>query len=121
MCYVLSCFSRVQLFVTPWTVAHQTTLSMGFSRQEYCGELPCCPPGDLPDPGVEPTSLKSPALASGLFTTSATWEARQYWCTGKIATSVWVGFCKVVQPTYGGSWSWGRWQSCHFSVLSLDS
>ena len=73
MCYVASVVSNS---VTPWTVAHQTTLSMGFSRQEYWGELPCSPPGHLPDPGVEPTSLTSSALASALFTTSATWEAR---------------------------------------------
>ena len=44
---------------TPWTVAHQTPLSMGFSRQEYWSGLPCPPPGDLPNPGIEP---KSPAL-----------------------------------------------------------
>ena len=50
-------------------------LSMGFSRQEYWSGLPCSPPWDLPDPGIEPTSLKSPVLAGGFFTTSATWEA----------------------------------------------
>ena len=44
---MLSCFSRVQLFVTPWTVAHQAPLSMGFSRQEYWSKLTCPPPGDL--------------------------------------------------------------------------
>ena len=48
---------------------------MEFSRQEYWSELLFPPPGDLPDPGVEPESLTSPALAGGLFTTSATWEA----------------------------------------------
>ena len=47
---VLSDFSRVWLFVTPWTVAHQAPVSMGFSRQEYWSGLPCPPPGDLPDP-----------------------------------------------------------------------
>ena len=66
-------FSRVQLFATPWTVVHQASLSMRFSRQEYWRRLPCPPPGDLPDPDVEPRSLMSPALAGGLFTTSATW------------------------------------------------
>ena len=59
----------------PWTVAHQALLSMGFSRQEYWSGLPCPSPGDLPDPGTEPVSLLSPALASGFFTISATWEA----------------------------------------------
>ena len=47
---------------------------MGFSRQEYWSGLPCHPPGDLPDAGVEPVSLMSPALAGSFFTTSATWE-----------------------------------------------
>ena len=69
------CFSRVQLFVTPWTVAPQATLSMEFSRQEYWRGLPCPPPGDLPDPEIELASLMSLALAGGFFTTSATWEA----------------------------------------------
>ena len=72
---VLSRFSHVRLFVTPWTVAHQAPLSMGFSRQEYWSGLPCPPPGDLPDSGIEPESLMSPALAGRFFTTSATWEA----------------------------------------------
>ena len=52
--YMLSCFSPVQLFVIPWTVACQAPLSIGLSRQEYWGGLPCPPPGDLPNPGIEP-------------------------------------------------------------------
>ena len=48
---------------------------MGFSRQEHWGGLPRPPPGDLPDPGITLASLKSPALAGGFFTTSATCEA----------------------------------------------
>ena len=56
---VLSRFSHVQLFVTPWTIAHQAPLSMGFSRQEYWSGLPCPPPGHLSDLGIEPVS---PAL-----------------------------------------------------------
>ena len=66
---MISHFSRVQLFVTPWTVARQAPLSMEFSRQEYWSGLPCPPPGDLPNPGTEPVSLMSPALAGGFFTT----------------------------------------------------
>ena len=50
---VLSRFSHVQLFVTPWTIAHQAPLSMGFSRQEYWSGLPCPPPGHLSNPGIE--------------------------------------------------------------------
>ena len=61
--------SRVHLFVTPWTIAHQAPLSMGFSRQEYWSRMPC------PLPGIKPTTLTSPALACGLFTSSTAWEA----------------------------------------------
>ena len=68
-------FSRVRLFVTLQTIAHQTPLSMGFSRQEYWSGLPCPFPGDLPNPRTEPASLVSPVLTSGFFITSATWEA----------------------------------------------
>ena len=69
---MLSCFSHVRLFVTPWTVAPQAPLSMGFCRQEYWSGLPCPSPGDLPDAGIESLSLVSPALAGRFFTTSAT-------------------------------------------------
>ena len=67
-------FSCVQFFVTLWTGDWQAPLSMVFSRQEYWSGL-LCPPGDLPDPGIKPTSLTSPALAGGFFTTIATWKA----------------------------------------------
>ena len=50
-------------FATLWTVVHQVPLSMGFSRQEHWSGLPCPPPGDLPDPGIQSASLMSPALA----------------------------------------------------------
>ena len=69
---VLSCFSHIQLFVTPWTVACQAPLSVEFSRQEYWSGLPCPPPGDLPHPVIEPKSLTSPALADWFFTSSTT-------------------------------------------------
>ena len=72
--HMLSCFSSVQLFATLWTIACQSSLSMGFSRLEYWSRLPCPPPGNLPDPGIELVSLTS-ALAGGFFTTSVTWEA----------------------------------------------
>ena len=72
---MLSHFSRVQLFVTQWTVARQAPLFMEFSRQEYWSGLPCPPPGDLPNPGIKPASLTSPALAGGFFTTITTWKA----------------------------------------------
>ena len=72
---VLSHFSRVQLFVTPWTAAHQVLLAMGFSRQEYRSGLPCPSPRDRPDSGMKPSSVMSPALAGWLFITRAIWEA----------------------------------------------
>ena len=67
-CYVcmLNHFSRAQLFVTLWTIAHQAPPSMGFSRQEYWSGLPFPSPGDLPNPGIEPRSptLQADALTS---------------------------------------------------------
>ena len=66
---MLSSSSLVRLFATPWTVAHQASLSMGFSRQEYWSGLPCPPPGDLNDPGIESRSAVAPALQVGFFTT----------------------------------------------------
>ena len=59
---VLSCFSHVQLFVTLRTEAHQASLTMGLSKQEYWSGLPCHPPGDQLNPGIEPSSPKSPAV-----------------------------------------------------------
>ena len=75
--YMLSHFSRVWLFVIPWTVACQAPPSMGFSRPEYWSGLPFLSPGDLPDPGIKP---ESPAMAGRFFTTSATWEACYVLC-----------------------------------------
>ena len=65
----------VQLFAALQTVACQAPLFMRFSRQEHWSGLPCLPPGDLPDPGIELMSLTFLALAGGFFTTSGTWEA----------------------------------------------
>ena len=67
--------SSILAWRIPWTVARQAPLSMGFSRQEYWSGLLFPLPGDLPDPGIEPMSLMSPALAGGFFTTGTTWEA----------------------------------------------
>ena len=67
MCCVLSHFNHVQFFVTLSTIACQAPLAMGFSRQEHWRGLPFLRPGDLPDSGMEPVSLPSPALASGFF------------------------------------------------------
>ena len=74
----------------PVDCSPRVPLSMGFSRQESWSGLPCLPPEDLPDPGMEPESLTSPALAGRLFTTSATGKARfspdlkPHWGTSKL-------------------------------------
>ena len=65
MCVLLSC---IQLFAASWAVAQQVPLSMEFSRQEYWSGLPFPSPWDLPNPGIEPASLASPALAGRFFT-----------------------------------------------------
>ena len=70
-----SCFSRVRLFATLWTLARQAPLSTGILQAECWSGLPWPPPGDLPNPGTEPASLMSPTLAGRFFTTSASWEA----------------------------------------------
>ena len=67
--------SGVQLFVTPWTVAHQAPLPLEFSRQEYWSGLPFPISWGPPNPGLEPVSLVSPALAGSFFSTGVTWEA----------------------------------------------
>ena len=64
-----------------WIVARQAIAQQGFSRQELWSGLPFPPPENLPDPGIEPTSLVSPALAGGFFTTSTTWEAHDFHST----------------------------------------
>ena len=66
---MLSYFNRVWLLEILWTIAHQAPLSMGFSRQEYCSGLQCLPPGNLPNPRIEPAPLTSLALTGRFFTT----------------------------------------------------
>ena len=65
---------HVLLFAILWSTAHQSPLSMGFSRQDYWSGLPFPSPGDLPDPRIEPESLKSPVLTGRFFTISTTWN-----------------------------------------------
>ena len=78
--------------MTLWTVDLQAPLSMGFSRQEYWIGFPCPPPGGLPKPGIEPTSLISPALIGGFFTTSTIGERR---------TAVWLNLNTRKAGGYG--------------------
>ena len=75
VCICAQLLSHVRLFATPWTIAYQAHLSMGFSKQEYLNGLPFPPPGDLRDPGLPSMCPAPPALAGGFFTTSATCEA----------------------------------------------
>ena len=103
--------SRDRLFVTPWTGARQTPLSMEFFRQEYWSVLPFPPLGDLPKPGIRPTSPSSPALADGFFTDEPTRKPRILW-----------GALKC--PCLGFSWisevrTFGRW--AQVSVLKFPS
>ena len=65
---VFSHSSRGQLFVTPWTIDHQDSLSMGLPRQEYLNGFPFPSPEDLPNPGIKSKSPVSPALAGRFFT-----------------------------------------------------
>ena len=76
---ILSRFNCVRLCETLWTIAHQAPLSMGFPRQEYWSGLQCPAPEDLPNPGIEPVSLMSSALAGRFFTTSAMQEAHTFY------------------------------------------
>ena len=67
-------FSCLRLFATTRTATHQAPLLLECPRQEFWSGLPFRTPGDLPNPGIEPASLMSPALTGGLFTTGTTWK-----------------------------------------------
>ena len=96
--YLLRLLNHVQLFATPQTAAHQAPLSMGFCRQEYWSRVPFPPPGDLPDPGIEPMSpalqadslllshLRSPHLYIGLIISFGLWmqSAKNYCLNGMV-------------------------------------
>ena len=88
-----SLLSHVQLFVTPWTIAHQIPLAMGFSRQEYWSWLPFPSPRDLPDPGIKPTSPASPALKG------TTWEGQE-WVSGETQDDVNPGLYGAPSPRW---------------------
>ena len=86
-------------------IACQAPLSMGFSRQEHWSGLPCPPPGDLPDPGMEPASLMSPALAGRFFTTSATWEAPKIRIQGSKKKKIRKHLMSFPPSSQGGSYN----------------
>ena len=101
---MLSC---VCFCVTPWTVAHQASLSMGFSRQEYWSGLPCPPPGGFPDPGIKTASLVSPALAEVSLSLNYLGSPKNY------NTALKHGAPASCQPL--------RWVWCHYQLISYGS
>ena len=89
--------SRVWLLTTPWTAAHQAPLCMGFSRQEYWNELPFPPPGDLPDPGIEPVSPKLQVDSSPLSHTSFKEQVLKEWVQSYKGPSLFLSSNKLFQ------------------------
>ena len=122
-CVCVRTLNRVWLSATPWAIAHQASLSMGFSRQEYWSGLPFPSTGDLPDPGIEPTSLASPALPDGFFTScnfssvqfSHVWLFATPWITARQA-SLSITHSRSLKlireaENYGGAWEGGKERS----------
>ena len=119
----LNCFHHIWLFVTLWTVARKAPLSMGSFRREYGSGLPCPPPGDLPDTGIKPTSLKSPALAARFFTTCATWEtlssyilqliffspsSNRYRVWHVVVVTLWSSIHRLINIDERSLWNWRK-------------
>ena len=109
MCmYVLSRFSCVWLFATPWTIACQAPLSVSFSRQEYWSGWPCPPPGGLPNPEIEPLCILH-WQAGYLFTITATWEDR---CVC-VCVCIFVCVCMCIYLWGFPGAASGKEPSCH--------
>ena len=96
---------HVRLSAAPWTVACQAPLSMVFSRQEYWSGLPFPPPGDLPDPGTEPMSAGSPALAGGFFTTEPPRKPSLFGHLSPNCDSSSQGGVGLTQPRWGAGFT----------------
>ena len=95
--------SSVQLFATPWTVAYQAPLPMGFSRQEYWSRLPFPSPGDLPDPGIEPGS---PALQADALTSDPGGKPREVpyvWSTSSLSIHLVMGLVTSTEYLRSGT------------------
>ena len=117
---MLSRFSHVRLFVTLWTVARQAPLSMGFSRHEYWSGLLCPPPKDLPNPETEPTSLTSPALATGkqVLYHWASWKALKINYTSVFfKKKSFISSARWILPDSLNHWTKAR-RSWNFTLLS---
>ena len=97
------CLKLLQSYLTVWNpmdCSSQTPLSLGFSRHEPWRGLPCPPPGDLSNPGTEPTSLMSPALTGGFFTSSTTWEAPRSNAANGTHSFLWLVFLCTHVPYF---------------------
>ena len=114
-CVHVQSLSRVRLFATPWSIACQAPLSMGCSRLEYWSGLPCPPPGDLPNPGIEFTCLTSPASAGRFCPTSSTREAPKWNSPGKNTGMGCHFLLQRIFPTQG--WNPGLLQAGGFSTI----
>ena len=99
-----------------WTPAHQASLSMGFSRQEYCSVLPCPPAGDLPNLETESASLMSHVLTGRFFTTSSTWEAP---LKGEVAQSC-LTLCDPMDCSLAGSSVHGNFQAIVLERIAIS-
>ena len=102
MCVHAKLLQSCSTLCNPMDCSHQAPLFMGFSRQEYWNGLPCPPPGDLPDSGIKPMSLTSPALAGEFFTTSCTWAT--LWPNNEGGLSDWT----IYWATYSCKTSWSQ-------------
>ena len=118
MQWILSRFTHV-LLCDPLDCSHQAPLSMGFCRQEYWSRLLCPPPGGLPNLGIEPASLTSPALAGRFFTTSAIWEVPMYIIQHINTQPLTLVTVSPLLPMSDAKLSWtpGLWQSSHRFLL----
>ena len=105
-CVHAKSLSRVWLFATPWTVANQASLSMGFSRQEYWSGLSWLPTGDLLDPGIEPTSPVAPSLQADSLPLCHRGKPFLPWLfPAQAAVLTWIFQLSVVEPKGFGQYS----------------
>ena len=121
---MLSHFSCVQLFVTPWAVAHQAPLSMEFSRQEYWSELPFPSPGDPPNPGIKPSSLVARALQADSLLLSHQWSlslAYKFSTLVRYWPNIWKKKAIEAGQGRGTSWAATKWSSGAWSRAEIHS
>ena len=118
-CYLVAKLC-LTLFVIPRTAAHQAPLSVGFPRQEYWSGLPFPSPGDLPDPGMEHTSLASPALAGGFFTTEAPGKPL-HWVIWSWTLCMRITLCPKKLLTRGSDFTTKDTQTQKKSVVITDT